>query len=334
MKIKASIVGAAGYTGTELIRILTAHPHVEISRLTSRRHENTPLEEVFPRLAGSEAGALALTNTDHATVARDSDVVFLCLPHETTQDAVPDFLGKTKIIDLSADFRLRDPEAYARYYSSAHKRPELLDGRFVYGLPELFREKIKGADLIANPGCYAQLIQLMLYPFKDHIERASVMAVSGMSGAGRAPVDPALFPPASQSLQSYKINKHRHRPEILQTLELNEERFDFVPTVGPFMRGIFATAFVEADTPPAIPAGYGASPFLRVKESDVQLANVVSTNFADLSFHAGKADGTYIVQGAFDNLLKGAAGTAVQNMNLMFGAEESEGLRFTTPLYP
>jgi N-acetyl-gamma-glutamyl-phosphate reductase len=330
MTLKVSIVGVTGYTGAELLRILLYHPHVDLGHLTSRRHENTPLDTLFPRLARPDSG-LSVTDTAPEIVAKESDVTFLCLPHETAQDVAPALLGKTKLIDLSADFRLREPGDYARYYSSPHRYPALLEeGRFVYGLPEFYRNDIRRADAVANPGCYAQLIQLLLAPFKGGIARAQVNAVSGITGAGRKPADPALFPPASQDMYSYRINAHRHRPEILQSLDLREEQLDFVPTVGPYMRGIFATAFIEGGAPDL--SVYKDCQFVRMRE-DVHLAHITGTNYTDLAFR-GTENGRTIVQGAFDNLLKGAAGTAVQNMNLMCGLEESAGLTFATPLYP
>lgn len=330
MTIKVSIIGVTGYTGGELLRLLLPRDDVEISFITSRRHENTPIGELFPRL--SHRNDILVTNTSPEEAASKSDVVFLCLPHETTQEVVPDILGKTKIIDLSADFRLNDTSAYAKYYSGEHKYPEMLaEGRFVYGLPEFFAEEIKKADAVANPGCYAQLLQLLLYPYKGHIENVNITAISGMSGAGRAPVDPALFPPANHDMYSYKINQHRHRPEIMQNIGLTEDQLDFVPTVGPFMRGIFATAFIKTDR--AEPKDvYAGCPFIRIVDK-VQIANIAGTNFVDLSF-MHKEDSGVIVQGAFDNLLKGASGTAVQNMNLMFGLPETKDLDFSTPVYP
>ncbi len=330
-KIKASIIGVTGFTGTELLRVLLGHPEVEIKHLISRRHDGKAVGDVFPRLAHVEG--LTVTNTDPETVAKESDVVFLCLPHETSQDVAPKLLGKTKIIDLSADFRLKDAGVYARYYSGAHKCPDLLDGRFVYGLPEIYREEIIKADAVANPGCYALLTQVLLYPFKGQIDHARVVAVSGYSGAGRKAVDPTEHPALSQNMKSYLVNAHRHLPEILGTLELEEEKLDFVPTVGPYLRGIFATAFISP-SPNPLPTGeraYIGAPFVRMVNT-VELTNIVGTNYIDLHYREGR-DGI-IAQGALDNLLKGASGCAVQNMNLMFGLPETTGLDFSTPLYP
>jgi N-acetyl-gamma-glutamyl-phosphate reductase len=329
MTIKVSIIGVTGYTGMELLRCLLQHDHVEFKYLVSRQHDGTPLAELFPRLAHIDAPKI--TNTDHETVANESDVVFLCLPHKAAQDVVPTFLGKTKIIDFSADFRLNDKDIYERYYNIPHNHEHLLKGRFVYGLPEIYRDEIAKADAVANPGCFALLVQLLLLPFKDQMEQADVIAISGTSGGGRAARDPVDHPFCAQNIRSYLINEHRHTPEILATTGLNEEQFNFAPTVGPFLRGIFANGFVKTNAQPNLSV-FDGHPFVRIVDK-VELTNVVSTNFVDLNYTQGNG-GEFIVQGALDNLLRGASGTAVQNMNIMFGLDETEGLNFNTPFYP
>ncbi|MEM7650480.1 MAG: N-acetyl-gamma-glutamyl-phosphate reductase [Pseudomonadota bacterium] len=323
-KIKASIIGITGYTGLEQLRLLLAHPVVEIAHLTSRQHENMPIGEVHPHLAHLD---IAITNTDHKTVAKDSDVVFLALPHKTAQDVVADLHGKVKVIDLSADYRLDDVAVYQKYYQP-HNHPHLLS-EVIYGAPEIYGEEIKGASSVANPGCFALLCQLMLYPFAGQIEQADIMAVTGSSGSGKTPSEGTHHPVRSHNMKSYNINAHRHIPEITRTAQITEAQLNFVPTSGPFTRGIFATAFVK--TTAASKDIYANTPFVRVTDS-VALANVVGSNFCDISFEKTK-DG-YIVQGALDNLVKGAAGCAVQNMNLMFGFEETEGLLNLSPIYP
>ena len=247
-KIKVSVVGVTGYTGTELLRCLLQHDHVEIKYLVSRQHDGTPLSELFPRLSHIEG--LTITNTDHDTVANDSDVVFLCLPHKAAQEVAPTFLGKTKLIDFSADFRLGDKDTYERYYNIPHQHADLLDGRFIYGLPEVFREKIKKSDAVANPGCFALLVQLLLLPFKGNMEQADVIAISGTSGGGRAARDPVDHPFCAQNIRSYLVNEHRHTPEILATTGLDEKQLNFAPTVGPFLRGIFANGFIKTSAKP------------------------------------------------------------------------------------
>lgn len=328
-KIKVSIIGVTGFTGMELLRCLFQHDHVELKYLVSRQHEGTPLSELFPRLSHIEG--YKITNTDHETVANESDVVFLCLPHKAAQEVAPTFLGKTKIIDFSADFRLDDKATYERYYKIPHQHENLLDGRFVYGLPEIFRDDIAKADAVANPGCFALLVQLLLLPFKDNMNGADVIAISGTSGGGRSDRDPVDHPALAQNMRSYLINAHRHVPEILATSGLKEDQLNFAPTVGPFLRGIFANGFIKSDAKPNLDI-FKDHPFVRIVDK-VELTNVVSTNFIDLSYEQGH-NGEIIAQGALDNLLRGASGTAVQNMNIMFGLDETTGLNFNTPFYP
>lgn len=324
MPLKASIIGITGYTGLETLRILLAHPDVEIGHLTSRQHDDVAIGEVYPHLAHLD---LRVTNTDHNTVGAESDVVFLGLPHKTAQDVVADLHGKVKVIDLSADYRLDDVETYQKYYQE-HKYPDLLQ-QVVYGAPEIERDEIKAASSVANPGCFALLSQLMLYPFAGSIEHADIMAVTGSSGSGRSASDGTHHPVRSHNMKSYNINAHRHIPEITRTAQISEEQLNFVPTSGPFVRGIFATAFVKTDAGPK--DIYGDHPFVRVTDN-VALANIVGSNFCDLSFT--KSGGGYIAQGALDNLVKGASGCAVQNMNLMFGLDETAGLLNLAPVYP
>jgi N-acetyl-gamma-glutamyl-phosphate reductase len=328
-KIKVSIIGVTGYTGTELLRCLLQHDHVEIKYLVSRQHDGTKLSALFPRLSHIEG--LSVTNTDHDTVATESDVVFLCLPHKAAQEVAPTFLGKTKIIDFSADFRLNDKATYERYYNIPHQHEDLLDGRFVYGLPEVYRDKIAKADAVANPGCFALLVQLLLLPYKDKMTHADVIAISGTSGGGRAARDPVDHPFCSGNIRSYLVNNHRHTPEILATTGLKEEQLNFAPTVGPFLRGIFANGFIKTDAEPDLKIFEG-HPFVRIVDK-VEMTHVVSTNFIDLNYTRGHG-GEIIAQGALDNLLRGASGTAVQNMNIMFGIDETEGLNFNTAIYP
>ncbi len=328
-KIKVSIIGVTGYTGTELLRCLLQHNHVDLKYLVSRQHDGKPLSELFPRL--SHIDGLTVSNTDHETVANESDVVFLCLPHKAAQEVVPAFLGKTKIIDFSADFRLKDAATYARYYNIEHQQTDLLNGKFIYGLPEVYRDQIATADAVANPGCFALLVQLLLLPFKGKMDGADVIAVSGTSGGGRAARDPVDHPFCSGNIRSYLVNNHRHIPEILATTGLQEDKLNFAPTVGPFLRGIFANGFVQTTQTPDLSV-FKSHPFVRIVDK-TELTNVVSTNFVDLSYEQGQ-NGQWIVQGALDNLLRGASGTAVQNMNIMFGLDETEGLNFNTAIYP
>jgi N-acetyl-gamma-glutamyl-phosphate reductase len=330
--IKASIIGITGYTGLEQLRLLLAHPHVEIVHLTSRQHDDVEIGDVYPHLAHLD---LKITNTDHETVAKDSDVVFLALPHKTAQDVVASLYGKTKIIDLSADFRLDDVATYEHYYQE-HKHPALLE-KVVYGLPEITGlDAIKNAQAVANPGCFALLGQMLLYPFAGLIESADIFAVTGSSGAGKTSTDGTHHPIRNHNLKSYNINAHRHIPEITRGAGIEETQLNFVPSSGPFTRGIFANAFItlKTDVEPIDLAeqAYEDAPFVRIQDN-VALANIVGSNFVDLSYIKGQ-DGRIIAQGAIDNLVKGAAGCAVQNMNIMFGLDETEGLATLSPLYP
>lgn len=329
-KLRASIIGVTGYTGLELLRVLLAHPSAEIVYLTSRQHEDAAIGDVYPHLSGYD---FRITNTDAEKVAEDSDVVFLCLPHKTAQDTVAQLYGKTKIIDLSADYRLEDADIYERYYGLPHAYPELL-GKAVYGAPEFHRADIAKADLVANPGCFALLCQLLLYPFKDNIQHVDIMAITGSSGSGKSASDGTHHPVRDHNMKSYNVNMHRHTPEITRTAGITAQQMNFVPTSGPFVRGIFAQAFVTLKDNADICAAdlYAPEPFVRVGDS-VALANIVGSNYADLSFHQGH-DGRILAQGALDNLVKGAAGCAVQNMNIMFGLDETAGLKILGPLYP
>jgi len=330
MKIRASIIGITGYTGLEQLRLLLAHPHVEIAHLTSRQHDDVAIGEIYPHLSHL---SYRITNTDTETVGRDSDVVFIALPHKTAQDVVATLHGKTKVIDLSADYRLDDVATYEKYYGP-HAHPALLK-EVVYGLPEINRDSIKTANTVANPGCFALLGQLLLLPFAGAIKHVNLFAITGSSGAGKTPTDGTHHPVRSHNIKSYSINAHRHIPEITRTAEITAEQLDFVPTSGPFTRGIFATAFVETKGRDGVKCAmdlYAPHPFVRVME-EIALANVVGSNFCDLSYKK-ITDTTYIAQGAIDNLVKGSAGCAIQNMNLMFGLPETTGLMTLTPLYP
>jgi N-acetyl-gamma-glutamyl-phosphate reductase len=330
--IKASIIGITGYTGLEQLRLLLAHPSVEIVHLTSRQHDDVAIGDVYPHLEHLD---LTITNTDHEAVAADSDVVFLGLPHKTAQDVVASLYGRVKIIDLSADFRLDDVVTYEKYYQ-VHKHPELLESA-VYGLPEIVgTDVIADASLVANPGCFALLGQMLLHPFKGLIESADIFAVTGSSGAGKTATDGTHHPIRNHNIKSYNINAHRHIPEITRSAGIDETQLNFVPSSGPFTRGIFANAFItlKTDVEPLDLAeqAYEDAPFVRL-QNNVALANIVGSNFVDLSYIKGQ-DGRIIAQGAIDNLVKGAAGCAVQNMNIMFGLDETEGLATLSPVYP
>jgi N-acetyl-gamma-glutamyl-phosphate reductase common form len=329
MTIRASIIGITGYTGLEQLRVLLAHPQVEIAYLTSRTHDNVPIGEVYPHLSHLK---LKVTNTDHMEVARNSDIVFLALPHKTSQEVVAQLHGKVKLIDHSADYRLDDLPTYEKFYGP-HTNPELFKS-VVYGMVETNREKIAKASTVANPGCFALLAQLMLYPYAGLIDTVDIMAVTGSSGAGKTPTDGTHHPVRNHNMKSYNINAHRHIPEIIRTAQISESQLNFVPTSGPFTRGIFATAFIRTKTMPTKCSTeiYKDAPFVRIKES-VALADIVGSNFCDIAYTM-VSDNNFIAQGVLDNVTKGAAGNAMQCMNLMFGLEETLGLSSLAPVYP
>lgn len=311
--------------------MLIAHPLSDIAYLTSRQHDNAPIGEVYPHLAHLD---LKITNTDAVEVAKNSDVVFLALPHKTAQDTLAQIHGLCKVIDLSADFRLDDVETYTKYYNIPHNYPDLL-AQVPYGAPEFYREAIKNAQSVANPGCFALLSQLMLYPYAGFIEHVDIMAITGSSGAGKTPVDGTHHPVRNHNLKSYGINTHRHIPEICKTAKITPEQLNFVPTSGPFTRGIFATAFVKIKKDAKLTCSreiYKDAPFVRIVK-EVSLANIVGSNFCDLAYTM-VSDTDFIAQGALDNLVKGAAGCAVQNMNIMCGLDETLGLSSLSPVYP
>jgi len=334
-RLQTGIIGITGYTGLELLRLLSAHPQADVVYATSRQHENTPIGEIYPHLAHLN---LNITNTDAIEVAEKCDVVFLALPHKTAQDTVAAIHGKTKVIDLSADFRLDNVETYEKYYQVKHEYPELLD-QVAYGLPEIYRKKIKNCSTIANPGCFALLAQLLTHPFKDKIHSVDFIGITGSSGGGKSPSDGAHHPVRNHNIKSYNINKHRHMPEVCKSAGITESQMNFVPTSGPFTRGIFGQAFItlnnDADATKALAQAnslYKNEPFVRY-QNQVALADIVGSNFADLSFAIGE-NGHIIAQGAIDNLVKGAAGCALQNMNIICGLDETLGLTSLSPIYP
>lgn len=325
--IKASIIGVTGYTGLELLRLLLAHPEIELKYLTSRQHKDTEIGDVYPHLSGTD---LRITNTDHKIVAANSDVVFLALPHKTAQTIVADIHGKAKVIDLSADYRLDDAATYEKHYNVKHEH-EALMAEVPYGFPELYGAEIAAADTVANPGCFALLSQIMLLPFAGNINYANIMAVTGSSGSGKDASAGTHHPLRNHNMKSYNINAHRHIPEICKSAKITPEQLNFVPTSGPFVRGIFATAFIGTSAAPNTDI-YNDAPFIRMSDS-VALANIVGSNYCDISIQKVD-DENYIVQGALDNLVKGAAGCAIQNMNIMCGFDEGAGLKNITPIYP
>lgn len=337
-KIRASIVGITGYTGVELLRILLAHPHVRIAQLAARVEQETRIGEIFPHLAHLPH---IITPCPTDILIANSDVVFICLPHKAAQDIVAELHRKVKVIDLSADYRLDDVKQYEKYYGP-HRHPHLLK-EVVYGAPEISGHKaIADASTVSNPGCFALLMQLMLLPLRGQIAHADLFAITGSSGAGKTASDTTHHPVRSHNLKSYSINTHRHIAEIARGADITEAQLNFVPSSGPFVRGIFAQGFVTLNSRSTDPASflpsrekpslYIKAPFIRLQDT-VEAAHVVGSNYCDLSYQLGN-NGQILAQGALDNVVKGAGGNAVQNMNIMFGLDETTGLETLVPLYP
>jgi N-acetyl-gamma-glutamyl-phosphate reductase len=334
-----AIVGASGYTGVELARLLISHPEAHVTCLTSRQYTGVPFSEVFPSMRG--ALDLKCDPVDIDLICSKADLVFTALPHKTAMEVVPQFLaaGK-KVIDLSADYRLHDAQTYCDWYQ-AHTSPELL-AEAVYGLPELYRDKISGARLIANPGCYPTGAALALAPLVQQrlVDNSSLIidSKSGTSGAGRVAKEGSLFCEVNESFKAYGVAQHRHTPEIEQTLSgLSGEAVtvSFTPHLLPVSRGILTTCYASLTQSMSTEAvlaifqeTYADEPFVRVlplgKLPDVGF--VRGSNYCDIGVVSDERTGRVIVVSAIDNLVKGAAGQAVQNMNILLDLDETTGL--------
>ena len=342
-KIKAGIVGASGYAGVELVRLLLAHPQAEIAAVSSISFVGKPLAEVYPALLGQFAGVLQ----SEEDVLAASDVVFAALPHGLSQGlaAKCDAAGK-KCIDLGADFRLADEEQYAEWYGGGFA-DKALHAKAVYGLPELYRADIQKTALVANPGCYPTASALALAPLLQKWGPVPVIidAKSGVTGAGRTLSDTTHFAACNESVSPYKVASHRHTPEIEQTLSRMADGpvvITFVPHLLPVNRGILATCYVSV---PSLPATeelqgwyrdfYKGEPFVRVLPAGqaANIRDVKLSNFCDISLHIDERAGRVVVVSALDNMVKGAAGQAIQNMNLLFGFDETAGLMQVPPSF-
>jgi len=338
--MNVSVVGATGYAGAELVKILARHPEVKLTCLTTRRPEPPLLEQYVPSLP--KDSVLELTTFDFDTVAARSEVVFLALPHTEAAHWGEKFYRKGKIvIDLSADFRLKDPALYPKWYHFEHKHKELLK-RSVYGLPEFFRKEIRTSNLIANPGCYPTSVILGLAPLLKRrlIAPAGIIAdsKSGVSGAGRKVVEALQFCEVDEDFKAYKVSGHQHLPEMLQTLGVIAKKkigLTFIPHLLPLKRGILSTLYVrlsprasEKSVFQAFEDQYADEPFVRFLPmgSLPSLAGVAYTNFCDIGLWVDSKKRTAVIITAIDNLMKGASGQAVQNMNLRLGIAEDSGL--------
>ena len=341
-KLNIAIVGSSGYTGGELFRLLLTHPGVTVTAVPSERSAGKPITDIFPHLLGLTD--LVCEPLDPAAIAKKADLAFLALPHVTAQEAASRLrtLG-VKVVDLSADYRIKDPALYEQWYEHKHQYPDLLK-HAVYGLPELHREQVRKATLVANPGCYPTGAILGLAPaLKGKMVDLATLVVdskSGVSGAGRSPGLAYHFPEANEAFMAYKVGSHRHTPEIEQELSLLAGTgvvISFTPHLVPMNRGILTTIYgklaVPADTA-ALRAAYAGfyrtEPFVRVLPAGQfpNVRNVRGSNFCDIGVHADGRTGRAVVVTAIDNLVKGASGQAVQNMNLMAGFDETAGLRF------
>jgi N-acetyl-gamma-glutamyl-phosphate reductase len=338
-----AIVGASGYAGEELVRLLLAHPHVDLVAATSRQFAGKTLAQVFPRFAHSKkAKALKFSDLDAKTLAREAKIIFLALPHGVSGEIAKSLVDLgARVIDLSADFRLRDATVYKEFYGNEHPAPDLL-GQAVYGLPEIYRDRIRGANLVACPGCYPTSILIPLRPLirRRAIDRHRILvaSLSGVTGAGRKVEADYLFAECNESLRPYGVPKHRHLGEIEQELSLlagETVSIQFVPHLTPVNRGILTTIYtelgadvVEVDPTLMFETAYGQEPFVRLlgQERLPDTKNVVGTNFIDIAWKIDSRTNRLIVMSAIDNLIKGTSGQAVQCFNLMCGFEETAGL--------
>ncbi len=334
--IKVGIVGGTGYTGVELLRLLAGHGGIDLVAITSRGEAGTKVADYFPSLRGR----VDLAFSDPAAAPlHDCDCVFFATPNGVAMSQARALVDRgVRIVDLSADFRLKDRAVWEKWYKVAHASPELI-AEAVYGLPEINRDAIRGARLVANPGCYATAVQLALLPLveTDFVDHASLVAdaKSGVSGAGRKAELHLLYPEASDNFKAYAIGGHRHHPEILESLEGASGRrlgLTFVPHLVPMVRGILVTAYAritsEADFQGLFERRYAGEPFVDILPPGTQPETrwVRGSNTCRIAIHRPGGGNTLVIVAVEDNLVKGAAGQAIQNMNLMFDLPEAQGI--------
>jgi len=351
MTVRVGIVGGTGYAGGELMRIISQHPGAQVVYAASRNQAGQAVAATHPGLAGIVD--LEYEPIDTAAMAARCDVVFLAVPHGASMSLAAELVAQgVKVVDIGTDFRFRDPAEYRRWYGRDHQQTELLQ-EAVYGLPELHREAIKAARLVANPGCYPTSVLLGIAPFVHGgvIDTAAVVvaAMSGVSGAGSTPGPMYHYPEATENVRAYGVPGHRHTGEMEQGIRHllaarggGEVMVSFVPHLVPMSRGILATlnlrltqALTTQDALHLLREYYRGEPFVRVVGEDrlPQTKAVLGSNFCDVTARVDERSGRLIVLSAIDNLVKGAAGQAVQNMNLMFGLDETLGLQ-APGLYP
>lgn len=344
--IKVGILGATGYAGIETVRLLAAHPEAEIVRVVSQSFVGQKISDVYPSLRGiCDAECTALDEDD---IAGSCDVVFTALPHGASKTVIPSLFNKgLKVIDLSGDFRYNDPKVYEKWYGEPHSAPEVLE-QSVYGLCELHRDEIKTHRLIGNPGCYTTCSIMGLAPLvaKGAVDTKSLIidAKSGVTGAGRSAALPNIYSEVNESLKAYKVATHRHTSEIEQELSLlagEDIVLSFTPHLVPMQRGIFATCYAnlteKLSTEQAVEIFkdfYEGEEFVRVYEAGTlpEIKHVAGSNYVGLGVVVDERLNRAVVISCIDNLVKGAAGQAVQNMNIIFGLDEGAGLR-AIPMY-
>ena len=345
-KIKVGVVGATGYAGAEICRLIYLHPAAELAAISSVSFEGMALSDVYP----AYRGLCDLVCGTQAEVVEKSDVIFAALPHGLSQDlaAECDAQGKA-FIDLGADFRLESEEAYKEWYGGTFA-DKALHEKAVYGLPELFREQIRGKKIIANPGCYTTAVPLALAPAlrKGYIAAEGIIAdcKSGVTGAGRKLTQNTHYPELNEGFSAYKVAAHPHTPEMEQSLSHvaggTPVKLTFVPHLLPVNRGILATCYAKLqkevslqEIRQAYEEQYGDEPFIRLLPEGrvADIKNVRYSNYCDISLHMDPRTNTFIAISAIDNMVKGAAGQAIQNMNLAFGLDETCGLMLTPPAF-
>lgn len=331
--IKVGIVGGTGYTGVELLRLLATHPQVSLEVITSRSEAGMAVSELFPNLRNHVDLAFSEPNVDQLA---QCDVVFFATPHTVAMAMVPELIQRgTRVIDLSADFRLKDITQWEHWYNTSHTCPELAQ-QAVYGLPEVNREQIKTAQLVAVPGCYPTAVQLGFLPLLEAglIDPAHLIAdaKSGASGAGRKAAIPTLLTEAGENMKAYGVSGHRHLPEITQGLTLaagEKIGLTFIPHLTPMIRGIHATLYgrlnQQTDLQQLFAQRYANEPFVDVMPagSQPETRSVRGSNMCRIAVHQPQGGDTVVVLSVIDNLVKGASGQAVQNMNIMFGMDET-----------
>lgn len=345
MTIRVSIIGASGYGGGELVRLLWGHPHVRLVHLTAETRKAEAYGDVFPNLRGVVTHATE--EADLARIAADSDVVFFALPNGMPMQMAPQLGDRVKIIDLGADFRFRDPMTYQQWYRTPHACPDLL-AVAVYGQPEVHRARLRGARVVGNPGCYPTAALLAMAPFLQagvvEADGIVVDAKSGVSGAGRGVSLGVHFSEVNENVKPYNVAAHRHQPEIAQEVQQLTGRpatVTFVPHLIPMTRGILATVYLRLrqrltvqEAEGLLQEAYAREPFVRVLTGALpQTKATYGSNYCDVAVRIDQEAGWVVAMAAIDNLVKGASGQAIQNMNIMCGLPEDAGLR-VLPLYP